>query len=149
MKGIFHTGITVSNLDRALEFYRDVLGLEIMVGPTDTIEGDDVSRGIRVPDAKFRLAVLKAGNSTVELLEYFNPPSSVEKPLPVNNLGAMHVAFQVEHAEAKMKELEAKGIEFFTPLNVVEDGPLKGWKWVYFQDPDGITLEMIEYNGSA
>jgi catechol 2,3-dioxygenase-like lactoylglutathione lyase family enzyme len=146
MKGIFHAGITVSNLDRAIEFYRDVLGFTVEIEPTDIIEGEEVSKGLGVPKARLRLATLKAGDSTVELLEYLNPSSPIDQPMPPNALGAVHVSFQVDDAEAKMKELEVKGVKFLTSLNYVDEGPLNGWRWVYFKDPDGITLELIEYN---
>jgi len=43
-----------------------------------------------------------------------------------------------------MKEMEAKGVKFFTPPNTISEGPLAGWKWAYFKDPDGITLELVE-----
>jgi catechol 2,3-dioxygenase-like lactoylglutathione lyase family enzyme len=146
MQGIFHTGITVSDLDRSIPFYRDVLGLEVMTGPTDVFEGDDLSKALGLEDARLRLVIFKVGDGSLELLQYLSPDSAVKNPMPPSTLGAMHVAFRVENAEEKMKELESKGIKFLSPLNVVDEGPLNGWKWVYFKDPDGITLELIEYN---
>ena len=145
MQGIFHTGITVLNLDRSVAFYRDVLGFELITEPTEVFSGEELSRGVGVPGASLRLAIFKAGEGTLELLEYLSPQSPVERPMPPNTLGAMHVAFRVENIEQKVRELEAKGIKFHTPPNVVEEGPLKGWKWAYFSDPDGITLEIVEY----
>jgi len=50
----------------------------------------------------------------------------------------------VDDIEATVKELEAKGVTFFSPINVVDEGLLAGWRWVYFSDPDGITLELVE-----
>ena len=82
----------------------------------------------------------------MELLQYLSPASPSEHPMPPNTLGAMHLAFDVDDIQAKVKELEAKGVKFLTPPNVVTEGDLKGWNWVYFKDPDGITLELIEYN---
>ena len=145
MQALFHTGITVSNLDKSIEFYRDALGLELTLGPTEVFEGDALSAGLAVRDARLRLAVFKVGDGQLELLEYLSPPSPVDRPMPNNTLGAMHVAFHVEDMKATVKELEAKGIRFFTRPNVVTEGPLNGWTWVYFCDPDGITLELIEY----
>lgn len=97
-----------------------------------------------MPGATLRLAVFDTGGGELELLEYMTPPSPVAKPLPLNALGAEHVAFRVEGIEQKVKELAAKGVEFLSPIQVVEEGPLAGWHWVYFKDPDGITMELIE-----
>jgi glyoxylase I family protein len=35
-------------------------------------------------------------------------------------------------------------VEFYTDVNVVDDGPLAGWRWVYFSDPDGLALELVQ-----
>jgi len=54
------------------------------------------------------------------------------------------VAFQVGDIRAAKAELEAEGIEFYSDINVVDDGVLAGWRWVYFSDPDGYPLELVE-----
>ncbi len=146
MEGIFHTGVTVSNLDKSVKFYRDVMGLELITGPTEVSSGEQVSKGVGVPNASLRLAIFKVGEGRLELLEYLIPKSPVSKPMPPNTLGAMHVAFRVKNIREEMKRLEAKGIKFFSPANIEDEGPLEGWRWVYFLDPDGISLELVEYH---
>ena len=146
MEGIFHTGVTVSNLDKSVRYYRDVIGLELITGPTEVSSGEELSKGVGVPNASLRLAIFKVGDGRLELLEYLTPKSQVDKPMPPNTLGAMHVAFRVKNIREEMKRLEARGIKFFSPANIEDAGPLEGWKWVYFLDPDGITLELVEYN---
>ncbi len=149
MQGVFHTGITVSDLDRSLAFYRDVLGLEVWVEPTEVFGGDELSRGVGVDGASLRLAVMKVGASNLELLEYATPPPPNDQAMPPHGLGSMHVAFQVDDVHAKMSELESRGVEFLSPPNIVDEGPLAGWRWVYFNDPDGVTLELVEFNPPA
>lgn len=146
MRGIFHTGITVSDLDKSIEFYRDVLGLKLTTGPTEVFEGDELAEGLGVPEAKLRLAVFQIGDDQAELLQYLSPPSPSEQPMPANTLGAMHLAFHVDDIYTAVEQLEAQGVTFLTGPNVITEGALAGWKWVYFKDPDGITLELIEYN---
>jgi glyoxylase I family protein len=64
--------------------------------------------------------------------------------VPNNFLGAAHVCFKVDDVRATKAELESKGVEFYTDVNVVDSGPLAGWRWVYFSDPDGLALELVE-----
>jgi hypothetical protein len=35
-------------------------------------------------------------------------------------------------------------VTFYSDVNVVDDGPLAGWRWVYFSDPDGLALELVQ-----
>ena len=55
-----------------------------------------------------------------------------------------HPAFLVDDIDAKKAELEAEGVTFFSEVNVVDEGVLAGWRWVYFADPDGYPLELVE-----
>jgi catechol 2,3-dioxygenase-like lactoylglutathione lyase family enzyme len=142
--GVYHTGITVSSLERSIEFYHDVLGLDFATEPTPVFSGDQLAKALAVPGASLKLAIFRAGNAHVELLQYCSPESPIDKPLPQNALGAQHVAFLVDDIEATVKEMQAKGVKFVSPINVVDEGPLAGWRWVYFSDPDGITLELVE-----
>ena len=98
-----------------------------------------------MPGATLRQVCLWVGeNSTMELIEYGNRPESSTAPVPNNFLGAAHVCFRVDDVRATKAELEGKGVEFYTDVNVVDSGPLAGWRWVYFSDPDGLALELVE-----
>ena len=142
---IHHTAIIVSNLDRSIYFYHDLLGLPFSNEPSPWFEGPELSKGVNVPDAKLRQVSLSVGDhSTLELIEYANRPEGNDTPIQQNYLGAMHMAFEVENVEEAFAELTAKGIEFYSEPNVVDEGVLAGWRWVYFHDPDGIPLELVE-----
>jgi extradiol dioxygenase family protein len=56
----------------------------------------------------------------------------------------MHVALRVDDAAATKRDLEAQGVTFLSEVNVVDEGVLAGWRWVYLHDPDGITVELVE-----
>jgi catechol 2,3-dioxygenase-like lactoylglutathione lyase family enzyme len=144
MKGLHHVGHTVRDLDASIRFYHDVLGLEFSNEPSPWFESPELGPAVGVPGAALRQVSLLLGDTTLELLEYKSPPSDTDEPLRSNNLGASHVAFLVEDIEAKKAELEGKGVTFFSPVNVVDEGVLAGWRWVYFADPDGYPLELVE-----
>ena len=67
-----HTGFTVSNLERSLAFWQDVLGFELSHRAHQT--GDLASEITGVPGAEISIAVLKAPGHKIELLEYHAPP---------------------------------------------------------------------------
>ena len=144
MKGMHHVGITVKDLDASIRFYHDVLGLGFVNEPSPWFEGPELGPAVGVPGAALRQVSLKLGDTTLELLEYKSPPSETAKPLLSNNIGASHVALLVDDIHATKAELEAKGVEFYGPVNFVDEGVLAGWRWVYFDDPDGYPLELVE-----
>jgi catechol 2,3-dioxygenase-like lactoylglutathione lyase family enzyme len=144
MKALHHVGITVKDLDASIRFYHDVLGLEFSNEPSPWFDGPELGPAVGVPGAALRQVSLLVGGTTLELLEYKSPPSETAAPLDSNNIGASHVAFHVEDIEAKKAELETRGVAFFSDVNVVDEGVLAGWRWVYFADPDGYPLELVE-----
>jgi catechol 2,3-dioxygenase-like lactoylglutathione lyase family enzyme len=144
MKGLHHVGITVKDLDASIRFYHDVLGLEFSNEPSPWFEGEGLGQAVGVPGAALRQVSLLLGDTMFELLEYKSPPSETAKPLQSSSLGASHVAFFVEDIEAEKAALEAKGISFYSDVNAVDEGVLAGWRWVYFEDPDGYPLELVE-----
>lgn len=144
MKALHHVGITVKDLDASIRFYHDVLGLQFSNEPSPWFEGEELGTAVGVPGGALRQVSLVLGDSMFELLEYKGPPSETTRPLNSNSFGASHVAFVVDDIEAKKAELEAKGIEFYSDVNRVDEGVLAGWRWVYFEDPDGYPLELVE-----
>ena len=144
MKGLHHVGITVKDLEASIRFYHDVLGLGFVNEPSPWIDSPELGPAVGVPGAGLRQVSLKLGDTILELLEYKSPPSETTRPLLSNNIGASHVGFLVDDIHAKKAELEEKGIRFYSEVNVVDEGVLAGWRWVYFGDPDGYPLELVE-----
>lgn len=145
LKAVHHVGLVVRDLDRSIYFYHDLLGLPFANEPTPWFSGPELEKGVGVPGATLRQVSLWVGpNSTIEMIEYGDRADDDSGPIPNNSLGAAHVCFLVDDIRAKKAELEGKGVEFYSDVNVVDEGPLAGWRWCYFSDPDGLALELVE-----
>jgi catechol 2,3-dioxygenase-like lactoylglutathione lyase family enzyme len=144
MKGIIHSGITVRDLAVSIPFYRDVLGLRLIKE-----EPPRASRGekLGVPGAVIRVAIFSVPgtDASLELIQYLQPSSPNEHGAPVNALGQVHIAFRVSNIAEKIADMKKAGVRFVAEdYETIRDGPLAGWKWIYFKDPDGTNLELIE-----
>ncbi len=141
IKDLHHVGIIVKNLDRSLDFYVKVLGGRLLY--ISGAQSKDVAKEVDVPGARTRLAVLKFGKATLEIVEYIEP--KIEPGvLSAAAIGTQHVAFEVENIDAQVEALEKNGVRFNAPPKLIEEGDNKGWVWTYFRDPDGCQLELVE-----
>jgi catechol 2,3-dioxygenase-like lactoylglutathione lyase family enzyme len=148
VRGLFHTGLTVSDLDRSIAFYRDLLGLELV---TRWESSQPYLRTVvGFPDAELRIALLRvpamdAGPSGhhLELLEYRQPHGTRGDPATCNP-GNAHVAFVVSDLDATYRRLSAHGVRFRSAPVEITHGRNKGAKAVYLRDPDDITLELVQ-----
>ena len=122
VKKFLHTRMRVSDLDQTIQFYAEVLGLEVLERKTSP-------RGSQ-------LAFLKVPNSD-ELIELTSfPPSG---PVRVQE-DLVHLAFQVESLNETIVSLNAKGVK-------VTDGPTQtssGSRFIFIDAPDGYEVELIE-----
>jgi glyoxylase I family protein len=139
-----HTGVTVSNLERSLAFWRDILGFELSHTAHQTGE---LAREITgVAGAELKLAVLKApGGHKIELLEYLGPPDRMKhadrRPCDV---GSVHVALRVNDLNAVLQRIASSGWKTAGKPQTLQSGPNAGKRVVYVRDPDGTTLEFME-----
>src|ERR1700758_1565193 len=90
-----HTGITVSNLERSLAFWRDVLGFELSHRAHQAGAMAEEITGVK--GAELKLAVVKApGGHKIELLEYLAPPDRKRADVRPCDVGHIHVALVVD-----------------------------------------------------
>jgi glyoxylase I family protein len=139
-----HTGITVSNLERSLVFWRDVLGFE----PSHTAHqtGEMAEEITGVAGAEIKLAVVKApGGHKIELLEYLAPPERKRHvDLRPCDVGSVHVALLVDDLECVLERIAASGWKAAGEPQILKSGPNAGKRVVYARDPDGMTIEFMQ-----
>jgi catechol 2,3-dioxygenase-like lactoylglutathione lyase family enzyme len=142
---VHHLGVPVANLDRSLQFYQALTGGELLF--VDPMSGAGLARGTQVPDARVRFAMVQLGNLILELIEYEQPRG---RPFDRqnNDVGAIHIAFEVPDIQAVYTRLQAQGIPFNAPpytFTEADGSPhVVGATFAYFRDPDGIQLEIFQ-----
>jgi catechol 2,3-dioxygenase-like lactoylglutathione lyase family enzyme len=137
--GVHHVGITVSDLDRSLEWYGRILGL--MESMRSGGSGPEVSEIMQVPDADVTAVFLRVGDVFVELLQH--KPSGRPFDRRNDDTGAVHVCFLVDDVDAAYAALKEEGVSLNAPPLHPTEGALEGWGVIYFRDPDGIQLECF------
>jgi catechol 2,3-dioxygenase-like lactoylglutathione lyase family enzyme len=138
-----HYGVTVSNLEESLEFYRDMLGLEVVSrghvekGSEDADKFDDF---VGVDGVDVEVVFLDAGGCQVELLRYHEPPGDdANEGVSNNDVGASHFCLQVDDIDAVYEDL-ADEVEFQNePITLS-----KGVRVAYMFDPDGNIVELSD-----
>ena len=102
-----HIGIAVANLEEALRFYRDALGLEI-----ETPE--------EVPSQRVRAHFIPAGDSALELLEATDEESPIAKYIARRGPGLHHITLRVDDIVAALARLRSRGVR------LIDDTPRPG-----------------------
>ena len=137
-----HTGITVSNLERSLAFWRDVLGFELSHRTNQKSELAAEITG--VPGAEISLAVVKGYGHKIELLEYHAPSDRKHVDLRPCDIGSVHVALTVDNLDAVLSAIAASGWKAAGKPQTLQTGPNAGKRVVYVRDSDGTTIEFMQ-----
>ena len=144
IKSCHHHGFTVSDLDRSIAFYRDVLGLELVrISERSNIPSYD--RMLGYDDVKLRVGILRhpANAFILELIQYVHP-EAMRQPIENKIIGAGHVAYEVEDVNVLYDRIRAAGYGTINPpTDIVRDGVLVA-RGMYGLDPDGISIELFE-----
>jgi catechol 2,3-dioxygenase-like lactoylglutathione lyase family enzyme len=144
VRGLHHTCYTVSDLDRSVAFYRDLLGCEVLAEQEK--EGGYLAAIVGYPDAHVRMAHLRVpgAEQVIELFEYLTPAGTRADVEP-RNVGASHLCFLVDDLPALYDQLREKGANsFVSPPVEVDTGVNKGGYALYLRDPDGISIELFQ-----
>lgn len=146
--GMHHCSFVVTDIERTVDFYERLVDLELVARAKNVSKGLGKALGVKQAEAELNIAFMKAGNTLIEFIEYVNPNV---KPCPKDPsvAGTGHICFKVDDINSTKKKLEDAGIKFNSDPNISREVPGKMFKWCYFKDHDGITMELLEETDEA
>ena len=140
---IHHTGITVSDLERSIAFYCDLLGMRVVMRQEK--QGGYLGRITGYPDAHVRMAQLElpGGGHRLELFEYVEPKGRANAAAPCD-IGITHTCFVVDDLPVLYDRLQAAGVPCASPPVEIDTGVNRGGAGLYTRDPDGTVVELFQ-----
>ncbi|CAA0121679.1 Uncharacterised protein [BD1-7 clade bacterium] len=145
-----HIGLFVTDLDAAVAFYRDVIGLYIIMPPTDVTE-DDSAIGIMCQDVfgkgfgSFRIAHMATSDKIgIELFE-FEDTAPYQPQVDKRRAGLFHFCIQDPNVEELASSITAAGGKQLMPVRYYYPGE-KPFRMVYCEDPFGNILEIYSHS---
>ena len=140
---VTHIGICVSDMDRSLAFYRDILGMTVLGDRmTDPTEGGRLHNYLHERQARRWVSLAYGDGATPTLTLTSHPGDSPDgEPIKLDMVGISHISFGVEDVKGLTEELINKGVELAGPIESFTnaDGDIRS---VYVFDPDGILVQF-------
>ena len=147
VKSVDAVGITVSDIDRSVEFFSKVLSFE-KVSDVE-VAGSEYERLQGVFGARMRIARMRLGEEFIDLTEYLTPRG---RPIPVdsrsNDQWFQHIAIMVSDMDKAYQQLRAHKVQHTStgPQRIPDwNKAAAGINAFYFKDPDGHNLELIYF----
>ncbi len=143
--GFNHTAFVVSDLERTIGFFQDLLGFELTSRAPRDKKAIEAMTGLAGADIE--VAYLKGLGHWIELIRYKAPAGRGEALPRIYEDGAGHDAFNVDDAEAAVEAAAAFGLLPIGEIITIDQGPNRGRKVVYLQSDDGLSVEFIQASG--
>jgi lactoylglutathione lyase len=144
VRGFFHVGVTVRDIDIALQFYEGALGLT--VEQRDVRDGSIAAvAGLYPESVEVAFLAIPGSDVVVELVSYqgIERRSAACRPC---DYGSGHLCLYVEDLDGLVQRLTTLGHPILGPIATIKLGPHKGSKAAYTVDPDGYPVELFERN---
>lgn len=141
LKSVNHTSFTVSDADRSVKFYTELLGMKLI--SLDERPQEFCEKVTGIPGARMKIAYVEGAGYKIELIQYLSPPGE-KLDTRNNNVGSAHLCYNVDNLMEMYRDLGSKGVRFRGEPATVHAGPNKGGLVTYLLDPDDNNLEFIQ-----
>ncbi len=139
-----HIGICVSDWERSLRFYRDVLGFQYAFELA--VEGEPSNTLLALKDVDLRAIYLERDGVRIELLHYASPGHTGDgNPRAMNALGLTHLSLRVDDLDAFVREIETAGVDILAESRI--EIPEAKTRAIFITDPDGMWIELVQQPG--
>jgi catechol 2,3-dioxygenase-like lactoylglutathione lyase family enzyme len=140
IRGIHHTAVSVTSLERSLAFYQGLLGFQPVMDFSWPEGTENMNRTHQLNQTAGRVVLLKCGNAMLELFEYTTPaPRPRDDTRRMVDHGLIHFCLDVQDLDGEYERLTKAGVEFH--CSPVDYGTVK---LTYGRDPDGNVIEFQE-----
>ena len=141
VRDIDHIGISVSDMDRAIRFFRDVLRAQVT--PPQLYDDPKIGTIVGIPGVRNIICQASVGDRRFELLQYVEPQGRQAQDHRPCDPGHLHIALAVDDIEAVVARMRTHGFEPASPVQHGVGG--SGLAAVYAYGFDGLVFELIEY----
>ncbi len=138
--GVHHPALAVPDMQKALDFYCDVVGFELCMQADIPSGIAPMNEAFGIDDAGCKVRMMNKGNSCIELFE-FNASQAGDPKRPVHREGITHFAMATDDPDADYAKLKSAGVEFNTPLFGASPS-----RFAYGRDPFGNVIELLEHD---
>lgn len=133
-----HVGISVTDIDRSIAFYREFFGLEKLC-EVFPFGGEQFETIMDIPGVTGRMCMIGKGDLQLELFE-FTGSKAKDPEYPVSDRGYSHFGMDVDDIAATYEKLRAADVRIHCPVITFAGG----MKAAYCRDPDGNVFEIME-----
>lgn len=147
LKQVMHIGLTVKDIDKSIKFYKNILGLSFQSQMIMT--GNETDKLFARKNCKVKVAYLNGSDEVyappIELIQFVSDIADTDVA-DLHKTSISEICFRVDDIEKVYFDLKTKGVEFISEpqfFDLTAQGFGKS-KAVYFKDPDGIILELLE-----